>query len=88
MKAGTHVDELPDLRLAQVAADLGGQKDARGRHQLPVLLVEAALKDQLLKVNKGHRYGDRLETALLAHGTDLSLQAGGGTDRQTYAWTR
>ena len=83
LQGGTHLEKLPYLGLPQVAADLGGQQDARRRHQLPVVLVEAALQDQLLKVNKGHRYGDRLETALLAHGTDLSLQTGGGTERRT-----
>lgn len=74
-KRWTHVDELLDFRLPQVTADLGGQQHARRRHQLPVLLVEAALQHQLLKVNKGHRRGDRLQTELLAHGVHLPLQA-------------
>lgn len=74
-KGWTHVDELLDFRLPQVAADLGGQQHARRCHQLPVLLVEAALQHQLLKVNKGHRGGDRLQAELLAHGVHLPLQA-------------
>lgn len=77
-KRWTHVDELLDLRLPQVAADLGGQQHARRRHQLPVGLVEAALQNQLLKVNKGHRRGDGLQAELLAHGVHLPLQAARG----------
>lgn len=73
----THVNELFDFWLPQIAADLCSQQHAGSSHQLPVLLVEASLQHQLLKVNKSHRRGDRLQAQLLAHGTYLSLQAGG-----------
>lgn len=69
----THVDELFDFWLPQIAADLCSQQHAGSGHQLPVLLVEASLQHQLLKVNKSHRRGDRLQAQLLAHGAYLSL---------------
>lgn len=73
----THVDKLLDFWLPQIAADLCSQQQTRRNHQLPVLLVEASLQHQLLKVNKSHRRGDRLQTDLLAHSSHLPLQAGG-----------
>lgn len=70
----THINELFDFWFPQITADLCSKQHACGRHQLPVLLVETTLQHQLLKVNKSHRYGDWLETALLAHSPHLPLQ--------------
>lgn len=73
----THVNELFDFWLPQIAADLRSQQHTCRRYQLPVLLVETSLQHKLLKVNKRHRCGDRLQAELLAHGAHLPLQAVG-----------
>lgn len=78
----THVNQLFDLLFLQVAADLGSEQQARGRYQLPVLLVQTPLQDQLLKVHKRHGYGDRLQTGLLSHQTDFSLQTDKSWERK------
>lgn len=62
--------------LLQIAADLGGQKDAGAGAQFAVLFVEFALQHQLLEINKGHGHGGLLEPELLCQLPDLPLQTG------------
>lgn len=62
--------------LLQVAADLGRQQDAGPGAEFTVLLVELALKNELLEVDEGHGDGGLLVAALiLGQLLDLPFQA-------------
>lgn len=61
----THVDQELGLALLQIAADFGGQEDTGAGAQLAILLVEFALKRELLKVDESHGHGRFLVAALV-----------------------
>lgn len=70
----THINQLFDFLFLEVTADFGGQQEASGGHQLPVVLVEAALKDEFLEVRKCHGDGHWLQSTLLTYCVHLLLQ--------------
>lgn len=50
---------------------------------MPVLFIESTLKHQLLKVDKGHGDGDRLQATVLPDYSHLSLQTETHRERVT-----
>lgn len=74
----THINQELDLVFLQVAADLGRQEDTGAGAEFTVLLVQFALKHQLLKVDESHGHRRLLVAALiLGQLSYLPLQAAG-----------
>lgn len=81
------INEDLDFMFLQISPDLGRQQHACAGAQFTVLLVQFALKNQFLEVDKSHGHSQLLVAALvLSQLFDLPLQTSDLAERESDVW--